>query len=354
MGVIVDLLLNTAENMLQEETTVLEALLSQTKDVLNATIHVPILTYLYRKMTESDEFPSGKDLTPLDLFCLVTAIPVTVIYKIVKEHAPFPEGAATDALINATDMTSLQQAMAGLQPVSSVPAGLLGHGDDDSGPSVLDISGSLASTWGALVVDIALLGKSQIPYPDPTESPANVTANKIYSVFQCVGYMGYVLPDAISAVQTYSEGLDDDNEWYVLNNNLCTVLAVVKAVVDASSAWWPSATGDPYGQKISPALDCILNIAWEVPTVFQLLHDMKEHDKFVPADINAIIECIGGTYFDLSGIVSPGFADTYYFMEPGEAKEAAVTALALAISGYNLIWGASNLATTFDGIPTPS
>src|SRR6202000_1789055 len=93
MGVIVDLLLSTAENCLQEEATVLEALLSQTKDVLNSTIHVPVLTYLYRKITTSDEFPDGKDLTPLDLFCLVTAIPVTVIYKIVKGPPPFPEGA---------------------------------------------------------------------------------------------------------------------------------------------------------------------------------------------------------------------------------------------------------------------
>ena len=355
MGVIVDLLLNTAENMLQEEVTVLNAMISQSKDVLNSTIHIPVLTYLYRKITVSDEFPNGKDLTPLDLFCLVTAIPVTVIYKIVKEQAPFPEGAATDALINATDITSLQQAMAGLQaPASSVPAGLLGHGDDDTGMTPLNIAGSLASTWGAIVVDVALFAKTQIPYPDPEASPVNVVLNKIFSVFQCVGFMGYVLPDAISAVQTYSEGFDDDNEWYVLNNNLCTGLAVVKAVVDASSNWWPSKTGDPYGQKISPALDYFLNVAWQVPTVFQLVHDMKEHDKFVPADINAIVECIGGTFFDFSGMLSVGLASSYFLMKPSTGKESAVLSYAAVISASNLIWGGSNLATTFDGLPTPS
>jgi hypothetical protein len=245
--------------------------------------------------------------------------------------------------------------MAGLQaPASSVPGGLLGHGDDDTGKTALNIAGSLASTWGAFVVDVAVFTKTEIPYPDPEANPAYVVLNKMFSVFQCVGFMGYILPDAISAVQTYSEGFDDDNEWYVLNNNLCTGLAVVKAVVDAGSNWWPSKTGDPYGQKISPALDLILNIAWQVPTVFQLFHDMKEHDKFVPADINAIVECIGGTFFDLSGMLSPGLAYSYYFMPAGEARETAVLSCATIISASNLIWGGSNLATTFDGLPTPS
>ena len=139
-----------------------------------------------------------------------------------------------------------------------------------------------------------------------------------------------------------------------MNNNLCTALAVPKSIIDASSNWWPSASADPYGQVIAPVLDYILNIAWQVPTVFQLVHDMKEHDKFVPADINAIVECIGGTFFDFSGMLSPGLAGAYYGMPTGPAKEISVLATTGVISTCNLIWGGSNLATTFDGIPTPS
>ena len=145
----------------------------------------------------------------------------------------------------------------------------------------------------------------------------------------------------------------DDGNWYIYNNNMCTYIAIAKSIVDASSAWWPSAAGDPYGETISPVLDLCLNIAWQVPTVFQLIHDMKEHDKFVPADIKAIVECIGGTFFDMSGMLSLPYAQAYYFME-GPNRPMVVGGVALGISACNLIWGGSNLATTFDGLPTPS
>jgi hypothetical protein len=317
--------------------------------VLNGTIHMPVLTWLYKRMTVSDEFPDGVDLTPLDLFCLVAAIPCTVIYKAVKSKPPFPEGAATDAIINAKDLPSLQQAFAALQPAVSSKPGLLGHGE--TGENVLDVVGSIAATVGAVVVDLCIIIKSGF---DPNPDPAKVYLNKVFSVIQAAGFMGYVLPDMISGVQDGGLPAYQLDTWFNGMNNLCTYLSVPKAVIDASSNWWPSKTGDPYSKRVSPALDFTLNVIWEIPTIFQLLHQVKEHGTFVPADINAIIECVGGTAFDLSGFYSPCYATAYYDMVPGDARDAAVLFFAGLISGLNLIWAGSCLATTFDGLPIPS
>lgn len=308
-----------------------------------------MLTWFYKKITQSDEFPEGKDLTPLDLFCLISAIPATVIYKLVKGQPPFPEGDATNAIISATDINSLQTAFGGFQTVSSVQPGLLGHGETDTGKTVLNVVGSIAATIGAVSVDLFLLLKSQLP---AEMDEGQTTANRIFSVLQCVGYMGYILPDMISAVQSANQMFDDGN-WFIYGNNMCTFIAVVKYVVDASSAWWPASVGDPYGQTISPVLDFCLNVAWEVPTIFQLLHDVQEHGEFVPADSNAIVECIGGTAFDMSGVLSPVYAQAYYFMPPSEVQEGEVLVAVAGISACNLVWAGSCLATTFDGLPVP-
>ena len=344
LGAIADLALSSAENFLQLVVEVMEAVLSEVKDVLNATIDIPVISYLYRKMT-------GSDLTPLDLFCLLSAIPATVVYKAVKQQAPFSSSnPSTIALLNATDITSLQQAVNALPTLSSVEASLLGHGD--TGKTTLNIISSIAAGVGAVVIDFCVILKST--WPRTFTNPVEVFANKVISVIQGVGFMGYVLPDMVAGVQQGGLAAYTIDTWFEGMNNLCTYLAVVKAIVDSSSPWWPAAIGDPYGQIIGPAIDCFLNVAWQFPTVFELLHQLHEHGKFVPADINAIVSCIGGTAFDLSGILSPFYSYTFNFSPQSPIQKGVVLGLAVAISGCNLIWGGSCLATTFDGLPVPS
>lgn len=52
------------------------------KDALNAGIYIPLISALYKKI-------SGADLSILDFISLLTAIPMTIAYKIAHEVAPF-------------------------------------------------------------------------------------------------------------------------------------------------------------------------------------------------------------------------------------------------------------------------
>ncbi len=349
LAAIVDLALNSAENFLQLVVEVMEVMLSEIKDVLNATLNIPVISYFYKKMTKTNDNPDGDELSALDLFCLIAAIPVTVIYKAVKQEAPFSsEDPSTIALHNATDMASLQQAVNALPTLSSVQPGTVGHGG--SGKNVLNIVGSITAGVGAIVIDFCVLIKSGF---ERIPTPAEVNANKVLSVIQGVGFMGYVLPDMIDGVKQGGLAAYTKDTWFEGMNNLCTYLSVVKAVIDAASPMLPANFGDPYGAVVGPSMDGYLNVAWQFPTVFELLHQLQEHGKFVPADINAIVSCIGGTFFDLSGLLSPFYAIAFNFVPPSPTQKGVVAGLAISIAGCNLIWGGSCLATTFDGLPVP-
>jgi hypothetical protein len=333
---IITFALSTGENILQFAVTVLSQMLSNVTDILDATIHIPILTWFYKKMTTTQENPNGDDLTPLDLFCLVSAIPSTVIFKAVKGVAPYPENAQTTAILAATDMPSLQQALSATSSVSSEANAL---GADQNGFTPLNIVGSVAATVGAIVIDLAVTLKSNIP---PTiTNPVEAFANKVLSVINTVGYMGYVLPDMIMAVQTLSA--TKKNYWAVTMANLCTLLAIPKSIVDASSAWWGGTT---YGKWVSPGLECGLNVAWQIPTTMLFIWQFNNQKGALG---NEIAGFIGGTAFDLSGVLSWPLVAAIY----AESTTAINTFVAL-IDVANLVWGGANLATTFDGQPVPA
>jgi hypothetical protein len=333
---IIGFALSTGENILQFAVNILEQMLSKVTDVLNATIHIPVLTWFYKKMTTTQENPSGDDLTPLDLFCLLSAIPSTVIFKAVKSVAPFPEGPQTTAILEATDMASLQQALGGTSSVSSEANAL---GADQNGFTPLNIVGSIAATVGAIVIDLVVTVKSYIP--PTTTNPVEMCANKVFSVINSVGYMGYVLPDMISAVQTL--GATKTNYWAVTMSNLCTLLAIPKSIIDASSAWWGGRT---WGLFMSPGLEYVLNVAWQIPTTVLFVEEFKSDKAALGNEIAAFI---GGTSFDFGGILAVPLAIAMY----GQSV-TAITATVAAIDAANLVWAGSNLATTFDGQPIPT
>jgi hypothetical protein len=137
-------------------------------------------------------------------------------------------------------------------------------------------------------------------------------------------------------------------------DNICTGLAVVKSWIDMYSPWMDSKYGDPYGQKIAPIADLIINVAWQVPTVGILVHQLKEHAKWNAADINAIVGCAAGTAFDASGWLSPVLAYNYYFTPPSESRTGMLNGTLFFICGFNALWGIGGLLTTFDTLPVPS
>jgi|GEM_PF-2335066 len=83
------------------------------KEIINEEWHIPIVSDIYK-------FITGKDLSikPLDLLSYSIAIPSTIIYKIIKGEAPFPDD---QSLQNFKDTFTLQylKERAGLTVVSA-------------------------------------------------------------------------------------------------------------------------------------------------------------------------------------------------------------------------------------------
>jgi len=87
---------NLADNLVQLGKAVANAFFTLLTDVagtvqdaLNTSIDIPIISWLYQLIT-------GESLTILDLFCLIVAVPVTVVYKAITGSAPFSSARTLD------------------------------------------------------------------------------------------------------------------------------------------------------------------------------------------------------------------------------------------------------------------
>ncbi|KAF3400012.1 hypothetical protein F1880_008053 [Penicillium rolfsii] len=78
-------LLKTAKNVLAAILDLVQAILQAVLDGVDTPIDIPVITWMYEKVT------GQKEMSILDLFCLICAIPSTVIYKLMSGKAPFPD-----------------------------------------------------------------------------------------------------------------------------------------------------------------------------------------------------------------------------------------------------------------------
>jgi hypothetical protein len=101
VAVLADVLVETVENIAITALNVLEVVVQGVLDILDAEIDIPVLSWLYEEIT-------GSKLSLLDASCLVVAIPATLIYKIANNATPYPDDAATTALINASSWSDVQ------------------------------------------------------------------------------------------------------------------------------------------------------------------------------------------------------------------------------------------------------
>jgi hypothetical protein len=100
MGIVADLVTKTARNFIGKLLDVVKIDITGLLDLLDAPLNIPILSPLYKLI-------AGSDLTFLDLFCLIGAIPATIVYKLIAGETPYPDENYTSALINASDYTAL-------------------------------------------------------------------------------------------------------------------------------------------------------------------------------------------------------------------------------------------------------
>jgi hypothetical protein len=77
---------------------------------VNKNLNIPIISWLYKYAITGTIFNPGDDLTTLDVLCLIFAVPVTILYKVLYNNsAPF----------NSDDVTAVQNGLA--WPLNMLP-----------------------------------------------------------------------------------------------------------------------------------------------------------------------------------------------------------------------------------------
>lgn len=81
--------LDVAKAVVDALCSAVGALVDFLLEMLQESWDIPFISDLY-----TEYISPGNELTALDLFSLMVAIPTTIIYKVVAQEAPFPDDAA--------------------------------------------------------------------------------------------------------------------------------------------------------------------------------------------------------------------------------------------------------------------
>lgn len=314
MAIMADALLQSVENVLLAVVDVITALVEGVVDGLNATIDIPVISWLYRQVADSD-------LSLLDLSCLIAAIPLTIGYKLIADAAPFPDNATTTALINAPDFATFQKVCNSADTLTAkAELVALDATIDTSLNNRFVLAGGILSAVGSLSLCVFSPLKQKFP------------AVKVFSVINGISYLLYVAPDMMGQIPDLQ-----NKKWWAIFNNVVSDLMVVKAMVDMGvglTSYTDSATKSAARtgwDPVSPWVDFGANIVWQVPTTAAF---------FDPENWNTagILSFVGGSCFDANGIMSPVVADD---------EEPISWGIAVAIATlFNLAYGAMSCAAS--------
>ena len=353
LAVIADTFLESVENVLTAFLKIAEDMVKDVVDnILNAPIDIPVISPLYEAFAEDK-------LTMLDLVCLVVAMPVTFIYKLANnDHAPFPDENDKDykALYDTSDFN----AVANLCFTKTPQSGKAGAGastpwqiETTSVYDKLTFAGNICAGAGGLL--IAILGSLKF-----MEESTEFKSVALSTAYACA-YLPYVAPDILGCAEYIG---DFKKGWYNDLNALLGGIGLVKSFVDIKSCWDPADLGprktipgrpDPDGgpdlperpekpgvdnrsswTQVSPYIDLLLNVAWEVPVVFAYLDSKR--------NINDVLNLTGNTFFNTTGVLSP-------FIAAAENVEVKAVLIGSA-AALNLGYGALSMAMSLDNLPT--
>lgn len=307
VGIMANTVLKSANNLVDSMIEVTEDILDGVGDLITAPLHIPVLSNLY------STFTGGSQLSYLDLACLAAAVPTTVIYKIANGgDAPFPKGdPIADALIAATTMEEIADICYPPAQVSAGVNGGLQYTPNDIKGSAFDklnFSCNICASFGGIAVSILGFAKTKVSQaPEPPQKVISVLS-KLYAA--C--YVPYIAPDiggVIQYIKTLTPG------WYNDLNCFLGLAGFAKTLADLK---WSTATKQPEGvslptlgiftlpfgknvskgwYEISPLLETVINLVWEVPVVFAYENSKKE--------TNDIISLTANTCFNASGVLTP-------------------------------------------------
>jgi hypothetical protein len=287
-AIIVDAVLTTAQNVIVTSLDIVKIAIEGIIDLLDAPIEIPILSKIYKDITKDD-------LSFLDLVCLITAIPVTLIYKIAANRTPFSQNEA-DQLEAMPNYKSLKTRLT--CPKARPGRRSLAAAQDIDWSALLNsltIAAGFAGMFGAF--GVALVGglkKTETKVGLPPPAPLRYLAASLY--------LPYVAPDLIGA-------FSNPAGWGTILNDFVTVVAIGKTFADNVDVL--SAPG-PWSQYISPFAESLINLVWLVPAagIITAVSSPKTSD---------FLSFAGNMVFDLGGGITVGSEEKII----GDAKVAA-------------------------------
>ena len=288
LAIISDTILQTAENAITMMLDIIAQLLTGMMDILTATIDIPVLSWLYKQLTQ-------EDLSFIDLLCLISAIPVTLIYKIATDKAPFPQGDAfTNGLINAKTFADIQAQFFLPQTASpmtvAATAGTavrLGAARDVLDQTKLKVF-AFATGICSFVGSIALAFVMNVQ-----RFTLGVIYPKTLATVACLSNVLYVSPNIPTLINVQTD-------WYSQVNNAVTTVSLLKGM-----AAIPAATASDTVGKGFAFVEMFINVIWNVPVIANIIADK---DAFNTTYKSLIPESIGNFAFNVGGMLEFPFA----------------------------------------------
>lgn len=153
-----------------------QSLLAAFQALLNEEWDIPFVSQFYSFITH------GAKLTTIDLMALVLAVPTTILYKVVYNHAPFPDAASVDAFKAAFSATSMFAATGlGGSTTRDKTALVAATGEAWTGlvPTTMATLLNIAGTVGTFVY-ACLTGLLDAFPPAPNTTPPSIVTRGAY------------------------------------------------------------------------------------------------------------------------------------------------------------------------------
>ncbi|WPH01285.1 Hypothetical protein R9X50_00412300 [Acrodontium crateriforme] len=282
IGIVGDLLLKTAKNVIVKVLDIIRAIGDTVLNILDAPIDIPIISPMYK-------FFADADLSVLDLAVLILSIPATIMYKIAVGSSPFPDNDTTSSLINADSFQALQNlATPDATSHTTMPMAFVRQADV-IGDSTPDIPKPVAPTdgVGAVIYRVfAIITRffgavtawvGQIVQDVKFAVHKIAPGSKPAKVWTIVGAANAVIAALPSIVNAFAPNQSEADEWETIMRDTVTGLTILRTLVGETSV------GDNETfQKAAPFMDVFLQLAMIPPPIGNIVsavHDNRAVDS---------------------------------------------------------------------------
>lgn len=325
VAIVGDSLLQTTENILIAVIDVLKALSTGMIECMTTVVKIPVISWLYKEI-------SGEELSFLDLFCLIAAIPATIVYKIGEGSAPYKKGDSfTEGLINANSLEAIQKLYSTSSVVNSPnDARLMTLAAtepvlDESRLKIFGIVSGVCACVGSIVL-VVTSGLEQLQImagkAGPLETPIQKKFLNISSFCSFLGNILYLSPNIATMIN-----LETCN-WYQNTNSILTGISIIKGFVN----FVITAVEKPALSFVSSMIETTMNFVWVFPTIM----NVSENSSRWNTDYKSLIpETVGNLAANFAGIMQiliAGEDDAFLAAEDPATITAATATLATTLA----------------------